>query len=63
LDRLEAESVVVPPALRRMMLAQAGGDALDSLVAAWIAWRAVTQRGALYPATPEWPAIEGYVYA
>lgn len=49
--------------LRRVVIGQAGGDALDSMIAAWIAFRTVTQPGGLPPVPPRWPAIEGLVYS
>jgi hypothetical protein len=50
------------PPLRRRIVAQSGGDALDSLLAAWIAWQALRKPGGLMPYASGWPAIEGYVY-
>jgi hypothetical protein len=49
--------------LRRRIVAQTGGDALDSLLAAWIAFQALRQSGTPGTVPPGWAAIEGYVYA
>lgn len=49
--------------LRRVVIGQAGGDALDSVIAAWIAFRVVTRPGGLPSVPPRWPAIEGLVYS
>lgn len=53
---------VIAPEVRRTIEAQAGGDALDSVVAAWIAYRVAAGHEPLLSRPPGWPAIEGYVY-
>lgn len=65
LRELEAHGALapVPAPLRSRVVAQAGGDALDSLLAAWIAFQAVLSPGTLLPAPPDGAAIEGHVYA
>jgi hypothetical protein len=64
LRALEAHGALapVPAPRRRRMVAQAGGDALDSLLAAWIAFQALRRPGALRPAPTDGAALEGYVY-
>ena len=52
----------VPGELRRTLLTQSGGDALDSVVAAWIAFRTVRDPSALWAGPTGWPPIEGFVY-
>lgn len=59
IDWLMAQQVTIDGALRAELVANAGGDALDSVLAAFGAWRASRSRqlvaGADY-------AMEGYVY-
>ena len=52
----------VAPQVRRRIVSQAGGDALDSVLAAWIAWRALRHPRGLQPRHPGWPPIEGWVW-
>jgi Protein of unknown function (DUF429) len=63
LARLEREGVQVPGRLRRPLLDDAEGDALDSVLCAWIAWRAVRDPHALRPRLQPEHRVEGYVYA
>ena len=62
-DRLIESEHLAPldPAIRTRVLADTGGDALDSIVAAVATARAVSNPGALYPGGPDY-TIEGYVY-
>jgi hypothetical protein len=63
LDALADHGLAPPPtALRRVITGQEAGDALDSTIAAWIAYRMVARRGALEPVPPGWPVMEGLVY-
>ncbi len=59
---LECRGDLVPlsACLRRTLVAQAGGDALDSLIAAWIAFQALLHPPP--PAPPDWEPVEGYVF-
>lgn len=60
---LVAEGVRVPGgALRQHYLDDVNGDALDSLIAAWIAWHAVAREETLLPPLSAAQRIEGYVY-
>jgi len=64
LRMLEANGVArVSAGMRRTLVAQTGGDALDSVVAAWIAFRTLGGPDALPPIPPGWPPLEGFVYA
>ena len=58
--RASACRVVVPPSLRPVVLADAQGDALDSIVAAEGAFRALA--GPLYPPRRAAYAQEGMVF-
>jgi hypothetical protein len=51
------------PNLSALAVDDPGGDALDALLCAWIAWRAVTGRDALLPPLAPEHRVEGYVYA
>jgi hypothetical protein len=51
------------PRVRRIIESQPGGDALDSVVAAWIAYRVTAGHEPLQPRMLSWPVIEGYVYS
>ena len=44
------------------VLDDAGGDALDSVICAWIAWRAVSDPARLFPTLGPEQQVEGYVY-
>ena len=48
--------------LRSVLLDNAGGDALDSVICAWIAGRVVSDPGRLFPALRPEHRVEGYVY-
>ncbi|MEE8433246.1 MAG: DUF429 domain-containing protein [bacterium] len=62
-DWLEAGGVSWGNGVRRSaLLDDAGGDALDSVICAWIAWRAVSDPGRLFPAPGPEQRVEGYVY-
>lgn len=52
-----------PGALRERLLANAGGDALDSVLCAWAAWRAVRTPQALLAGVTAEHRLEGWVYA
>ena len=60
---VEQAGVAVPRGLRRPLLEDGEGDALDSLLCAWIAWRAVRDPAALCPPLSPEHRVEGYVYA
>lgn len=63
LDWLEAGGVSLESGVRRdTLLDDAGGDALDSVICAWIVWRAVNDPGRLLPALGPEHLVEGYVY-
>jgi len=64
LTQLEATSLLAPlPAtLREEVLAQSGGDALDSITAAFATARAFLAPDAFNPPTGDLYATEGYVY-
>jgi hypothetical protein len=51
------------PRLAALAVDDPGGDALDALLCAWIAWRAVTGRAPLLPPLAPEHRVEGYVYA
>ncbi|HKI99417.1 MAG TPA: DUF429 domain-containing protein [bacterium] len=63
LRRVEAEGVAVPRSRRAALLDDAEGDALDSVLCTWIAWRAVRDPAALLPPLSAEHGVEGYVYA
>jgi len=63
LRHVQAEGVAVPPRLRAGLLSDAQGDALDSVLCAWIAWRAVRDPALLRPSLAPEHRVEGYVYA
>lgn len=63
LGRVLGEGVALPRALRAPLLADPEGDALDSLLCAWIAWRAVRDPALLLPPWRPEHGVEGYVYA
>lgn len=48
--------------LRSVLLDNAGGDALDSVICAWITWRAVNDPARLFPTLSPEHRVEGYVY-
>jgi hypothetical protein len=57
-----AGMIVVDKTLRGLALEDAEGDALDSLIAAWITHRALASAQALLPPLSAAHRIEGYVY-
>jgi hypothetical protein len=64
LNRLQERQVVIPrSSLRRMIIAEAGGDALDSVIAAYTAAKSLLNP--TFPFPPGWKpeyGLEGYVY-
>jgi Protein of unknown function (DUF429) len=63
LERVAAEGVALPRALSAPLLDDVEGDALDALLCAWIAWRAVRDPALLMPHLAPEHRVEGYVYA
>lgn len=63
LRAVEAEGLAVPASLRGTLLNDGEGDALDSLLCAWITWRAVRDPARLRPPLSAEHRMEGYVYA
>jgi hypothetical protein len=53
----------LPPALRETVLDDQDGDALDSVIAAWVTSGAVIDPAVLLPQLDAVDALEGYVYA
>jgi hypothetical protein len=63
LAHVTAQGVAVPRALHQSLLEDTEGDALDSVICAWIAWQALRDPpGPRPPLEPE-HRVEGYVYA
>jgi hypothetical protein len=52
---------IISPRLRKKIIEQAGGDALDSAIAAWIAWRTLVTGAPLY-ARDRLDQREGRIY-
>jgi hypothetical protein len=59
----ERYSMQMSPELEAKLIDDAGGDALDSVLAAWIAWRIVHCREDLTAPPGSDYAVEGRVYA
>jgi hypothetical protein len=53
---------IASPAIRRLLVEQAGGDALDSVIAAWIAWRTASS-GVLGKRRTPLERLEGRIYS
>lgn len=62
LRKVEAEGLAVPRSLRGALLDDGEGDALDSVLCAWVTWRAVRDPAALRPPLTAEHRVEGYVY-
>jgi Protein of unknown function (DUF429) len=63
LRQVRGEGVAVPERWHAALLDDVEGDALDSLLCAWITWRAVRDRAVLLPHLSPEHHVEGYVYA
>jgi hypothetical protein len=55
--------VAVPRHLHQSLLEDTEGDALDSVICAWIAWQALRDPPAPRPPLEPEHRVEGYVYA